>query len=264
MNTEKIFNFGEKVEEFKVPVLNEREVRAGAGILFFFAIISFSNSWFVGDFSMIKIFDIAFLIDFFIRIFINPKFSPSLIIGRFVTSNQKPEYVGAAQKRFAWALGFVLALIMFFLVVLNNIIGPINLFICSLCLIFLFFESAFGICLGCKMYNLFKKQGAILCPGGVCEKNKKEKIQKISIWQGLIVVVFILAVGYITNANFTKKNKEILNIPKENINVKNDAGINIIKDNNLIKPPSNKDCEVPDWAIKIGHEEKWKLHHGCE
>ena len=262
MNTEKIFNFGEKIEGFDIPVLNEREVRAGAGILFFFAIISFSNSWLVGDFYMTKIFDIAFLLDFFIRIFINPKFSPSLIAGRFFVSNQKPEYVGAIQKRFAWALGFVLALIMFFLIVLNNVIGPINLFICLLCLTLLFFESAFGICLGCKVYSLFN-QKADLCPGGVCEEHKKEKIQKISIGQVLVVVVFILVIAYI-NSNFIKKNNKALNIPKKNVEAKNNVGINALKNDSLIKPPSDKNCEVPEWAIKIGHEEKWKLHHGCE
>ena len=26
----------------------------------------------------------------------------------------------------------------------------------------------------------------------------------------------------------------------------------------------NKDCEAPDWAKAIGHEEKWKLHNGCK
>ena len=38
---------------------------------------------------------------------------------------------------------------MLFLVVINNVIGPINLIICSTCLL-LFFEAAFGICLACK------------------------------------------------------------------------------------------------------------------
>jgi len=26
----------------------------------------------------------------------------------------------------------------------------------------------------------------------------------------------------------------------------------------------NKDCIPPQWAINIGHAEKWKLHHGCK
>ena len=44
----RIFGFGEAVEGYAVPVLNEREVRASAGILFFFALVSFLNSWLMG------------------------------------------------------------------------------------------------------------------------------------------------------------------------------------------------------------------------
>ena len=173
----KIFNFGEELKDFDVKVLNEREIRASAGILFLFAIISFMNSWLTGNFYFTKIFVIAFLIDFFIRVFINPYYSPTLILGRFFTKNQKPEYVGAPQKRFAWTIGFILAITMFFLLVINNVIGPFNLFICLSCLLLLFFESVFGICLACKVYNLFHKEQAKLCPGGVCDTFKKEKIQ---------------------------------------------------------------------------------------
>jgi len=25
----------------------------------------------------------------------------------------------------------------------------------------------------------------------------------------------------------------------------------------------NKECEAPGWAKAIGHEEKWKMHNGC-
>ena len=100
-----IFYFGEKIKEFDVRVLNEREVRASAGILFCFAMIAFMNAWLIGNFNILKIFIITFLIDFFIRIFINPKYSPSIILGRIMVRNQKPEYVGAPQKRCAWGIG---------------------------------------------------------------------------------------------------------------------------------------------------------------
>ena len=189
-----IFYFGEKIKEFDVRVLNEREVRASAGILFCFAMIAFMNAWLIGNFNILKIFIITFLIDFFIRIFINPKYSPSIILGRIMVRNQKPEYVGAPQKRFAWGIGFILAITMFFIVVVNNILGPINLFICLACLILLFFETAFGICIGCIVYNLFNKERAKLCPGGICEIKKKEPIQKINFAQIVIVILFILLV----------------------------------------------------------------------
>jgi hypothetical protein len=35
-----------------------------------------------------------------IRVYINPKYSPLLILGGFIVRNQKPEYVGAKQKKF--------------------------------------------------------------------------------------------------------------------------------------------------------------------
>ena len=152
-------------------MLNERAVRAAAGILFLFAIVSFMNAWLVGNFQPTRVFVVAFLVDFTIRLFINPRFAPSLIVGQWVVRRQQAEYVGAPQKRFAWAIGFVLALTMLYLVVIRHVVGPVNLIVCAACmlLLLLFFEAAFGICIGCKVYNWFNKDKARLCPGGVCE-----------------------------------------------------------------------------------------------
>jgi hypothetical protein len=112
--------FGETVEGYNIPVLNEREIRASAGILFLFLFISWMLIIFKENFILIKYFNLIFLTDFIIRVFINPKFSPSLIVGRLIVSRQNPEYVGAAQKKFAWTIGLVLATIMFFLMVVVN------------------------------------------------------------------------------------------------------------------------------------------------
>ena len=83
-----LFQFGETVEGYDIPVLNERAVRAAAGILFFFAIVSFMNAWLAGNFQPTRVFVVAFLIDFVIRIFVNPKFAPSLILGQFMVRRQ--------------------------------------------------------------------------------------------------------------------------------------------------------------------------------
>jgi hypothetical protein len=193
------FYFGETVKDYDVKVLNEREARAGAGILFFFAVFAFSNAWFIGNFNFIKIFVTAFLIDFTIRVFINPKYAPSLILGRFFVQNQDVEYTGAPQKRFAWLIGFVLALIMFFVLVIFELRGVYNLAICLFCLFLLFFETAFGICIGCKMYNWFNKEKAKLCPGNACKIKRKEEIQKISYQQVFIFMLFtfiIVTISY--------------------------------------------------------------------
>jgi len=208
----KIIKFGEDVEGFNIPVLNEREVRAAAGILFLLMFISIMVVIFKGDFLMLKYAVTIFLTDIVIRVFVNPKFSPSLIIGRLVVRDQVPEYVGAKQKKFAWVIGVVLATTMFTLLVVVNSYSPVTGIICLICLIFLFFETAFGICLGCKFYSIFYKEKAQYCPGEVCDAKSKHDIQKTSMVQILIVLGFIayifLAV-FLFNDNFSKRPYEL-------------------------------------------------------
>jgi len=187
----KTFKFGEDVEGYDIPVLNEREIRAAAGILFLATFLSLMFIVFKGNFVPIKYIITIFLTDFLIRVFINPKFAPSLILGRLVVRNQTPEYVGAAQKKFAWIIGVVLASAMF---VFFNIVNAYSIFtglICLVCLIFLFFESAFGICLGCKFYPFFFKDKVQYCPGEVCDVKDKQEIQKTNLSQFLILLTFI-------------------------------------------------------------------------
>lgn len=186
--------FGETLEGYSIPVLNEREIRAAAGILFVFTFLSLLLILLKGNFILIKYVITIFMTDFIIRVFINPKFAPTLIIGRWIVSRQNPEYVGAAQKKFAWIIGVILSAAMFVLMVIVNSYSIITGIICLFCLIFLLFESAFGICLGCLFYNLFYKEKAQHCPGEICEVKNKHNIQKISLLQILIV---ISTVGFI-------------------------------------------------------------------
>lgn len=203
----KNFGFGEIVKGYDISVLNEREIRASAGIFFFVMLISLMFILFKQNFLLIKYVITIFLTDFIVRVFISPKFSPSLIIGRIIVSGQTPEYVGAAQKKFAWIIGLVLATIMFIFLVVVNAYSPITGFICLICLIFLFFESAFGICLGCKFYPLFFKDRAQYCSGEACDVKSKQDIQKISTVQLFIVlgfIVFILLTAFLFNDKFNK------------------------------------------------------------
>lgn len=187
----KIVKFGEDVDNYSIPVLNEREIRAAAGILFVLMLVSILTVTMKGDFTLLKYAVTIFLTDMVMRVFVNPKFAPTLIIGRLIVRNQTPEYVGAPQKKFAWIIGVVLAVIMYVLLVLVNSYSPITGLICLICLIFLFFESAFGICLGCKFYPLFFKGRVQHCPGEVCEVKDRHEIQKTSVVQLLIVLAFI-------------------------------------------------------------------------
>jgi hypothetical protein len=243
-----LLRFGERIEGYDVPVLNEREVRAAAGVLFFFALVAFMNAWLLGEFRLTRIFVITFLTDFSIRIFLNPRYSPSMILGRFMVRKQAPEWAGAPQKRFAWAVGWVLALSMLWLIVINNVIGPINLIICASCLTLMFFESAFGICLACKVYNLALRRQAQHCPGGVCEaRPARQGSRAMVLAQAAIVVAFIGVIGLVGERFF----------PPVVAAVVPDAV------NGAAKTPGDVDCTPPDWAVAIGHSDMWKLHNYC-
>jgi hypothetical protein len=182
--------FGEQVDGYSIPVLNEREIRAAAGILFVLMFVSILLVILQGNFVPLKFAATIFLVDIVIRTFVNPRFSPSLVLGRMIVRNQTPEYVGAPQKRFAWFIGTGLATVMFGLQVLANTYGPITGIICLTCLVFLFFESAFGICLGCKVYPLFHRGPVQHCPGEVCTPAERREIQRVSGPQVLVLLGF--------------------------------------------------------------------------
>ena len=204
----KVIRFGEEVEGYNIPVLNEREIRAAAGIMFLAISISLVLIIVKEDFLLIKYVTTVFFTDFIIRVFINPAFSPSLIIGRLIVRNQAPEYVGAQQKKFAWIIGVVLSAIMFIFLVVVNSYSLITGLGCLLCLVFLFFETAFGICLGCKVYSLLYKDKAQYCPGELCDAKSKQDIQKTSGVQLLIIFGFIAYISlavFLFNDNFSKK-----------------------------------------------------------
>jgi hypothetical protein len=245
-----IFKFGEQIAGYDIAVLNERAVRASAGILFLLAIIAFMNAWLLGNFQPTKIFVIGFLLDFSLRIFINPRYSPSLIVGLWFVRKQQPEYVGAPQKRFAWTIGLLLALTMLYLVVINNVIGPINLIVCLACLTLLFFEAAFGICLGCKLYKLFNTAKAQHCPGNACDTNL-ENPHKTSVTQIIVLLLFailIAAIGLSIYRSDTATITPAVNTPPATETNAAEA----------------ERCRVPEFAKALGHEEKWKLHNNCK
>jgi len=203
VNLKEFFAYGEKVPGYEVRVLNEREARAAAAILFVGAFLGLTNGVMLHTATFSKFFITFFAIDFTLRI-IQPRYAPSLLLGRFFVRNQKPEYVGAAQKRFAWALGFILAWPMFYYLVIHFEPNPIKVLVCLICMALLFFESAFSICLGCKIYEWVKRKDPQYCPGGVCELQVKDPVQKFTPVQALIVIVTVGLMGYGIYAYFTK------------------------------------------------------------
>lgn len=157
------------------PVLNERAVRAGAGIMLALGASAFSLAFLTQDYRLLKVVVVFFFIDFFTKVVLGPKFSPVANVANLIVKAQKPEYVGAIQKRFAWSIGLFMASLMIALLYGLDVRGPINLGICLMCLTFMWLETSCGICVGCKIYYGLVRLGALkqpvfppACPGGAC------------------------------------------------------------------------------------------------
>lgn len=209
--------FGENVEGYSIPVLNEREIRAAAGIMFLAIFISLMEILYSENFLPIKYVITIFLVDFSIRLFIKTRFAPILIISRMIVSNQNPEYVGAEQKKFAWNIGLILSASMFILMPILNTYSFVTGIVCLICLFLMFFETAFGICIGCKIYKIIKKKKAQYCPGEICDIKAKQEIQKTSIKQlavVLILVVFIYATYILFHEKFKEEPRDLFESKK--------------------------------------------------
>lgn len=156
-------------------VVNEREVRAVAGLMF---AIGLSAFWLVvlGDYRfLLYVIVPIFFIEFLLKVVIGPNTSLFRWIVLPLIKKQQPEYVGAIQKRFAWILGLGMASVMLILV-LSGVRGFWPFMICGVCLFFMWLESSLGICVGCRIYTWLISRGIIkepehkpACAAGVCE-----------------------------------------------------------------------------------------------
>jgi Domain of unknown function (DUF4395) len=265
--------WGESVEGFPVRVLNERAVRAAAGLLLLGAMVSFMNAMLLGNFQPTRWFVLMFVLDMAIRVFINPLYAPSMIVGSWVVRHQTPDWSGAPQKRFAWALGLVLGLCMAWLMVFHRVMGPINMLVCATCLTLMFFETAFGICLGCKMYNLLSRNKAQLCPGGVCEVPVVPRPLgwgKVAVLMGF--VVYAVAAGQWIQATgpapfdeeaMLDQMSQQLQAAKMGTDVPAGTSGSHTTMPAVSAPTDAERCRVPAFAKALGHEAMWKQHNQC-
>ncbi len=152
-----IISFGEYNSEKSYKILDERQMRASSGIMFLLGIIAFINGFILQNYYVIPYISGFLMFNFLIGLIINPKFSPTMILGYLFTFKQSALPIGAIQKKFAWSLGLALSLVIFglSLQLLTDIsfFEPVC-FLCMICLLLLFLETAFGICVGCKFYYL--------------------------------------------------------------------------------------------------------------
>lgn len=275
-----IFGFGEKIDKYDYNVINERDARASAGIMFLIGIISLFAVFLTRSLFLAEWFSITFIVEFFVRVLINPRYAPYMILGRLIVSNQTPDWVAAKPKKFAWALGLGLGLIMAYFIVFD-IMSPIRILTCVLCLILLYVESVFGICLGCLVYLKLNKK-VENCPGGVCETDNKLKTPPyiVAVLLGFLI---LFAIGYKllddikysdrTTTSMSRANTDDSGcaMSRANTESKNDSGCACVGDDKSDKTTetkttnnkANKDCEIPQYAIDMGHEQMWLEHNNC-
>ena len=201
-------NFGEKIDDYEYKVINERDARASAGIMFLLGILSLFSVYLYRTIFWAELFSITFIIEFIVRVLFNPKYAPYMLIGGLIVSNQQPDWVEAKPKRFAWLLGMILGVIMTYYIIFD-VITPVRLGICWLCLFLMFVESVFGICLGCLLYKKLKWK-TYNCPGGICDVppppyNKR----KLIIILGFLVLFFLTFVS-LKSYKFNEKPKIII------------------------------------------------------
>lgn len=176
-----IFSFGESVSGYGYKVLNEREVRGISGIMLLLGAFAFIQGFILKNYIMIPFISGIMLFHFLISVLVNPKLSPVSLIAKLIVRKQTPIYIGAVQKRFAWSLGVALSFSIFLLSIMLNITNDLSYFepvcmLCIVCLVFMYLETAFAICVGCKLYFLAirlklieKPQITPNCMGDVCE-----------------------------------------------------------------------------------------------
>jgi len=171
--------FGTLDETLGYKVLDERVMRASAGIMMMLGILASINAFILQRYIVVPWISGFLALNFMVGLFIGSDFSPTILLGKIFVRKQSPLPIGAVQKQFAWSLGLTLSLSIFTLslFLLNNpaFFEPVCM-LCILCIFLLFFETAFGICIGCKLYYIaidlgFMKKPTVQpnCMGDSCE-----------------------------------------------------------------------------------------------
>ncbi len=151
-----MITFGSYRDQKKFKVLDERKMRASAGIMFLVGLFGFINGFLLDNYIVLPYVSGFLVVNFLIGVFINPSFSPTILLGSLLIKGQSPIYIGAVQKRFAWSMGLMLASAIFvlslFLLKDVQYFEPLCM-LCIICLSLIYLELAFGICVGCWIYK---------------------------------------------------------------------------------------------------------------
>jgi hypothetical protein len=126
-------------------VVNERVVRAAAGITLVIGAVAFSYAYFAKQYAPLQAAASLFCLEFLLRVTVGIRRSPVGILAHAMTLGQPPEWVSAKPKRFAWTLGLVMATAMT-IITNSGIRGYLPRTICLICLTLMWMESALGLC----------------------------------------------------------------------------------------------------------------------
>lgn len=163
------------------PVLNERAIRATAWLMFaiWFAVMMYTIL--TKDRSILYWILPIFWLQFFVVSLWWPSYAPFSLLWQRLVKNQRPEYVGAIQKRFARGMWLIMATIMMLLVFVFDIRSGIPFVLCGICLLFMWLESAVWLCVWCKIYYRAIRKNIMqepefrpACPWWVCEIPKQK------------------------------------------------------------------------------------------
>jgi Domain of unknown function (DUF4395) len=162
-------------KELHAAVVNEHEARAAAGITMALGAVAFVYASFDKLFWPIQTVTAFFAVDFLLRVTAGLERSPTGVLAGWMARRQPPQWVSAKPKRFAWTLGFAMALAM--TVITNSgIRGVLPKTICLICLTLMWLEAVLGLCLGCEFYAFVVRRGwrardeaFEICANGACD-----------------------------------------------------------------------------------------------
>jgi hypothetical protein len=173
------FSFGEFDAVRGYKTLDERVMRGSAGIMLALAMVAIINGFILKNYIVLPFISGFLVLNFLIGLLVSPKFSPTVFLAKLLVRKQSPLPIGAVQKRFAWSLGLILTVSIFVLSLLLQSDGDWFTAVCELCIIcaaLLYLETAFGICVGCKLYQGAVRVGLLKepeirpnCMGDTCE-----------------------------------------------------------------------------------------------
>lgn len=168
----------------KYGFVNEIEIRISTGITLILGVLSLCLVLFKAEYFIPLILVSLMITDFFLKVFLSPRFGIFGIFVRLFLKKWTEVWVGAVQKRFAWSIGLILSMFVLYCILIlgqyiapmewpqmitvtkileatrNNIangvliVTPINptIFVCLICIIFMWSESVVGYCVGCSIY----------------------------------------------------------------------------------------------------------------